>query len=261
MVDKLIEHGADVSWSTGAGLTPWMLALDAQRMPDHPTRTDALVSAYDTLMAALVAAGARHGASSDVHLVGSLPMKAIAKAGVTDTSALDGLFGAYHFVRVVPGADPQQLAAHESIRALTKGAGSGSNGEVTVASHAVGGGPMPVYAVQREGASSEMLVMQFDAQPGAMTWQIVGGAAGSQGASGESKNGAFYLRGHLPEASRSSNYLDPASVKRWEVAVVPGGRGGGAQTKWIRAPKLRVVRRVVEDGVRAVQPEQKKDEL
>ena len=81
VVDKLIEHGADVSWSTGAGLTPWMLALDAQRMPDHPTRTDALVSAYDTLMAALVAAGARHGASSDVHLVGSLPMKAIAKAG------------------------------------------------------------------------------------------------------------------------------------------------------------------------------------
>lgn len=256
IVDLLLASGADAGWVTAAGLTPWMLALDAQR--DAGTSTEGAeasaegadasasaesterVAAYTHVLEALVASGAPHGEMSSVHLVGQLPLKAIAKAGAPDGAGLQSkLLGAYHFLKVVVGIDPQSIAAHESIVRLQSGkinpdGGGDDDGSVSVAQHAVGGGPMPIHAVMRDGTDGETLVLKFDTTPGTgMMWQLVGGRANGGG------NGALYLRGVLPKTD-SSNHLDPTNVKRWEVAVAVGGRGG--TTNWIKAPKVRFVR-------------------
>ena len=56
-------------------------------------------------------------------------------------------------------------------------------------------------------------------------------------------DGSLYLRGHPPEQEGTDgwNHLDPTRVKRWEVAIVPGGRESGSQTTWLKT-KLRLVR-------------------
>ena len=70
-------------------------------------------------------------------------------------------------------------------------------------------------------------------------WQLIGAVVDPKG--GQQQQGSLYLRGHLPNAD-SANWLDPCSVVKWEVAVVPGGRQAGTQTVWVKAPKLRLVR-------------------
>ena len=240
VVKQLIAAGADTGWTTAAGLTPWALALDASRdMPAEMPQEKA--GDYAAILDALVAAGAPHGDEAALHLVGTLPLKAIAKEGVPDGAALQAkLLGQLHFLRVVAGIDPQQAAAHEALQAAhAGGSGLDADGSIGVQSHAVGGGPMPVYAGQREG-EAETLILKFDAQPGSMVWQLIGAVADGASEGGKGR-GNLYLRGQLPNKEKVANYLDPVNALRWEVAVVPHGRDSGAQTKWLKT-KLRFVR-------------------
>jgi hypothetical protein len=110
-----------------------------------------------------------------------------------------------------------------------------------------------VHAAQRPTASGEpeTLLLRFDATPGAMHWQLVGGITAGQ--TGGQAKGALYMRGVLPAADAANRY-DPTHAM-WEVAVVPPGSGA---TTWVRASRLRFVRGVV--GTHAA-PHARKDEL
>ena len=156
-------------------------------------------------------------------------------------------------LQVVAGIDPQQAAAHEAVKAATSGTRGkvDAEGGVDVQQHAVGSGPMALYAGQRPG-ERETYVLKFDASPGSMVWQLVGTTPDDVDANGKAR-GNLYLRGIPTEpsdeeddggsgaSSSSSNYLDPCNVAKWEVAVVEGGRESGGATKWLTT-KLRLVR-------------------
>lgn len=236
IVEELIAHGADIGWATRAGLTSFMLAFSSQR-----------VSGVDTsrVLELLETSGAAGLEESALWLVGQLPLKTLAKLGVTNTAQLERLLGRLDFAQVVAGINPEQLAIHQKLAALQRRSLEGGDEEGGVAPHAVGGGPMPVFsrqlspldgAADPSGGGAEVLVLRFDAQPGSMVWQL----AILPSSSSASAGARLQLRGQLPPTT-DSNYLDPTNVARWEVAVTMA-EAAGAGTKWVRASKLRLVR-------------------
>ena len=107
---------------------------------------------------------------------------------------------------------------------------------------------------------AETLLLKFDAQPGQMLWQLIG--AVPSGDAGGQQQGSLYLRGHPPdqEGKDGWNHLDPTRVKRWEVAVVPGGRESGSQMTWLKT-KLRMVRGEEGRVLAGIAPPPDKEEL
>jgi len=77
-----------------------------------------------------------------------------------------------------------------------------------VSPSAVGSGPMAIYAA--DPTAEEKRLLSFDAQPGAMVWQLV--------AVGEGGRGSVYLRCALPSES-VPNRFDPVSCRGWEIPV------------------------------------------
>ena len=243
-VDQLIAAGANVGWITLTGLTPWMLAADAQKDPPPNVSPEA----YDRVLEALVEAGAPAHDESAIYLVGRLPLETLKSLGVTDSGGLERLLGGFQFAKLVAGIDPQAFATHKSILLMQKG--EGDKASIEVAKHAVGGGPMPAYmgiqtekrAKMAESGAEEALLLKFDATPGSgFVWQIIVAGVGEQG-------GKYFMRGVLQATGEEEegeavvgNYLDPVSAK-WEIAASIVQKDGSRKTEWVPAPELRMVR-------------------
>ena len=217
-VAALLDRGADPGWRTGAGLTPWALAKDADQQ---------------AVLAVLEARGAPTQSASAIWLVGTLPTEALSKRGVVDVDAFSSkLLGAYSFARVMPGMDAEQLAIYSKLQQMSSGGGA-DDGAIEASSSDVGGGPMPSYlkaTAASEAASAseaageevapkeEVVMIAFDPKPGAQIWQV----AGMQAAEGQTAKGVVYLRGTPARADAEgaiSNVLDAANVPLWEVRV------------------------------------------
>lgn len=276
VVKALLAAGADTSWLTGAGLSPWALATDAGQ---------------HAVAALLEGAGAPAAASTTLWFVGRLPLDSVADDyGVSDAHVYESkLLGPYQLASVTAGMDPQQFAIFQTLQQVGSGGtplGEDGDTSVEATTSDLGGGPMPTYAkagaiveeeeeaeaaetvTQAEGGATkgasrrEVTILKFDPQTGSMMWQVAGivpppSAVTSAGAAGDihgdsedggggsggggGTRGVVYLRGRPP--ATGENVLDPVSVLMWEMAVGVAVEGATErQTKWIPAPDLRAVR-------------------
>lgn len=228
VVRLLLDAGANVAWESGAGLTPWMVALDAKQAEVLPM---------------LEAAGAPMAAEAAVQISGALPIEELTEYGVPDAEAFSQrLTGSFAFAKVTPGMNPDELAVFQTLQKVS--AGDLSDAEAAATSDSVGGGPMPVYAKLSSSDGGEALMITFDPRPGQQMWSLIGVPQGAAGKEGEQQQGgAVYLRGS-PPVNAPSNGLDVVHVPKWEVAVgvVQDETTGTRQTKWIPAPGIRVTR-------------------
>lgn len=235
VVKRLLEAGADVTWATGAGLTPWMLAHDSK---------------HTEVLALLKAADAPNLDDATLEISGTLPLDVLAAEGVPDAAAFsERLTGRYPFLKVTPGMSAEDLAVYQTMQKVAAG-------ELETATQAssgsLGGGPMPAWS--KAAGDAENLVMTFDPRPGNQMWSLLGMPAQAppqqqpgQGAEAPPAQGAgaFYMRGKPPRTSDAlSNELDVLSVEVWEVAVgvVVDEETGRRETKWIRAPGITMAR-------------------
>jgi hypothetical protein len=239
VVSALLDAGADAAWATGAGLTPWMLAYDAEQK---------------AVLDVLKARGAPGREASTLWLSGRLPLETLTEYGVPDAAALSQtILGEYSFREVTAGMTPQQLAILKALERVGKGgAGADESTSLETAAGNVGGGPMPTYSRRlapggAAGADGDSLLMMiaFDPQPGAQMWQLLALQQQQQQPQSGKGKGMVYLRGKPPSltGSSSGNPLDVTSVTKWEVAVgVVQGTARGRQTEWVSAPELQVTR-------------------
>lgn len=236
VVRLLLDAGANAAWETGAGLTPWMVAVDAKQTKVLKLLLELRASAPRTAEAA-------------IQISGTLPIEALTEYGVPDAEAFSQrLVGSYAFGSVTPGMSPDELAVFQTLQKVS--AGDLSDAGAAATSDSVGGGPMPSYVKQSSDDAAETLMVTFDPRPGQQMWSLIGIPQGTAGTEdGEQQQGGnVYLRGS-PPLRAPSNGLDVIHVPKWEVAVgvVQNEASGARQTKWIEAPGIRVTRGAAAD--------------